>query len=96
MATKHRIDPPGKAGAESPCFSSPQWAFGLLKHWESKRNDFSHGELAKRDSVPQLYLPPNAPLSSRDQEKSQAKAAAEPPDGSLPPVAGLEGASADV
>ena len=35
------------------------------------------------------------PLSSRDQEKSQAKAAAEQPDGSIPPVAGFEGATTD-
>ena len=35
------------------------------------------------------------PLSSRDQEKPQAKAAAEQPDGSIPPVAGFEGATTD-
>jgi len=34
MAIMHRTDPPGKAGAKSPCFPSPEWAFGLLKHGE--------------------------------------------------------------
>ena len=31
------------------------------------RNGFSHDGLAKRDSIRQLYLPSNAPYSSRDQ-----------------------------
>jgi len=90
---------------------------GSLRHHDCRRlvikrgdvqpfvlGDFSHGELAKGDSIRQLYLPPDAPLDSRNQDRRlvfgksqpQAKAAAEPADGSVPPAAGLEGATADV
>ena len=59
-------------------------------------DDFHHDELAKGDSIWQLNLPPDAPLPSRNQDRSlifgksqpQAKASAKPAGGSVPSVAG--------
>ena len=67
-------------------------------------DDFHHDDLAKGDSIRQLYLSPDAPIHSGKQDRSLifgesqplAKAAAEPADGSVPPMVGLEGATTHI